>query len=423
VIRRLALGAAAVVLFALVATANSGGYRYGISDQAFYLPAIEKSLDPDLFPRDSPILQAQMRLWLGDEVAAFLARGAAVNLPLVAAVLYASGLVLLAGAVTYFARGLGASQAAVIVALALATIRHHIAKTGANSLEGYFHPRMLAYALGIWALGCVLRRRFGAALVLVALMGLIHTTAFLWFAAAVVVAGAWSIDRRLMWGMAAGLAVVAGLLATVGPRMDAAWLTVVAEKDYLFPSAWPLHAWVLNFTYPVVLWAIYRRRAGLGRTAPGEGALVVGLLVLVAGFLVSVPLSALRVALAVQLQVTRVFWVLDAVVFIYLAWWIIDDLGATRGARWRAAAAAVVIALPPRLLRSARRGRPPARQMDVARRRLDGRHDLGARTAGPPERARGPGPCVAVRFERARVGVVRYRARGHERYGAGHVRP
>ena len=37
--------AAGTLLFAVLATANSGGYRYGISDQAFYVPAVVRAGD------------------------------------------------------------------------------------------------------------------------------------------------------------------------------------------------------------------------------------------------------------------------------------------------------------------------------------------------------------------------------------------
>ena len=42
------------------------------------------------------------------------------------------------------------------------TLRHAIAKTGANTLEGYFHPRQLAFALGLWGVAMFLRRRDAA---------------------------------------------------------------------------------------------------------------------------------------------------------------------------------------------------------------------------------------------------------------------
>lgn len=344
-IRRIGLAAAVAALFIVIATANAGGYRYGISDQAFYLPAIEKSLDPALFPRDTPVLAAQMKLWLGDDAAAILAGGRHVDLPSVAGVLYVVGLVVLAGAIAFFMRGLGASWLAIGAGLAVATLRHHIAKTGANTLEGYFHPRMLAYGVGIFALGFVLRKRYAAAFALIAVALVLHTTAALWFGSVVVAGVAWQAGRRWMWAIAALIAIVAVSLAGWAPRMDTAWLTAVAEKDYLFPSAWPLHAWVLNLAYPIVIVLLYRRRVATGRDVAGEPALIVGLLVLVAGFLVSVPLSAAKIALAVQLQITRIFWVLDVAALLYLTTWLIDDWGARGGGRRRAIAFAVLCAL------------------------------------------------------------------------------
>ena len=137
--RRIGIAAAAAALFVVLATANAGGYRYGISDQAFYLPALAKSVDASLFPRDTPVLDAQMRLWLGDDVLRLLAGGHPVDFPALSVVLYVVGLVLLAGAVAYFMRALGASPVAVGAALIVATLRHHIAKTGAAHVAGIRH--------------------------------------------------------------------------------------------------------------------------------------------------------------------------------------------------------------------------------------------------------------------------------------------
>ena len=50
--------AASLLPFILLATLNSAGYRYGSSDQAFYIPAIRHQLDPSLFPRDWATLGA-----------------------------------------------------------------------------------------------------------------------------------------------------------------------------------------------------------------------------------------------------------------------------------------------------------------------------------------------------------------------------
>ena len=58
------------ILFVLLATANGAGYRYGVSDQAFYIPVVEHAINPETFPRDASLIDAQGRLMLTDEIIA-----------------------------------------------------------------------------------------------------------------------------------------------------------------------------------------------------------------------------------------------------------------------------------------------------------------------------------------------------------------
>ena len=331
--------AAGVAAFVILATANSGGYRYGISDQAFYIPAIALAADHSLFPRDAALLGPQMRVWAGDDVAAATLRVLSISMPTLFILLYIAGVVLLFAGGVFVARGLGASWPAVAAAVALLTLRHRIAKTGANSLEGYMHPRMIAFAFGLIAFGFLLRRRWTGAIACVLVAGLVHPTTALWFGAAIglgwfVVIGRTQIKPRglnLLWIVPLVISAYLALAFFVSDsRMDPLWLSILGEKDYLFPHEWPAYAWALNLLYPVVIVLIHRRRMMLGRTAPGESVLVTGMLGLVAGFLISVPLAAMHHITVVQLQVNRVFWLLDAVTIIYLAWWIMDDLAARR---------------------------------------------------------------------------------------------
>ena len=53
---------------------NVAGYRFGASDQALYLPAVLRHLDPLLFPRDAPLIDTQARLMFNDEIVALIAR-------------------------------------------------------------------------------------------------------------------------------------------------------------------------------------------------------------------------------------------------------------------------------------------------------------------------------------------------------------
>jgi hypothetical protein len=179
--------AAAVVLFVLLSTANSGGYRYGVSDQAFYAPAIAMRIDPTLFPRDRVLFAPQMRAWIAGDLFAWLARVTGAELPTLFAVTYLFTLVVLAAAAAWFARGLGMSWWGVGAFLLLLTLRHQITRTGANSLEGYMHPRVLAFAFGIVAFGFLVRQRHAAAALVTLAAGVVHPTTALWFAVVVTV--------------------------------------------------------------------------------------------------------------------------------------------------------------------------------------------------------------------------------------------
>ena len=148
--RRVGTGGWRPSLFAVVATANSGGYRYGVSDQAFYVPAIAKGVDPSLFPRDSRAARRRSRdFWLGDDLLGGPRRAtpASTCRSLFLAVYVADAGGAVRGGGRARARGSASRGGPSRRFLLLLTLRHRIAKTGANSLEGYMHPRMLAFAL------------------------------------------------------------------------------------------------------------------------------------------------------------------------------------------------------------------------------------------------------------------------------------
>jgi hypothetical protein len=345
--------AAALVCFAILATANSGGYRYGISDQAFYAPAVVMASHPDLFPRDRALLEPQLRLWPGGQILGAVTQWAGGDLPLVFAVFYAVTLVALAWSAVTLGRSLGLDWRAILVFLALLTLRHRIAKTGANSLEGYAHPRMLAFAVGLAVFAAIARGERVRAILLSALSFLIHTTTGAWFSLVLAFSLLWPHRHRRWVFLGAGVLLCAGMVVLFSPnsplsqRMDPAWLMALEDKDYLFSGEWPLYAWLSNLAYPVVLWLVFRRRQARGLLAPGETALVAGLMGLVVLFLVSVPFAQARLAIVVQLQINRVFWLLDAATTLSIAWLAIDLTQPPRGetARTTTAAWAVMAAV------------------------------------------------------------------------------
>ncbi len=320
--------AAGAVAFCLVAILNSGGYRYGIGDQAFYVPAVVQHLNHDLFPRDRAMLHAQDRFMLYDDVTARVASATGLSVPQLFAFAYLAGLGLLFGALVAIGRVLYASWWTVAVLVALMTLRHRITQTGANTLEAYFQPRMLAFAVGAWAIAAYLRGRGTAALALVAVASALHPTTALWFAVWVAVALAWS-DRRWRFpilglaaagGIAAWWALAAGPLRGHLTRMDPLWASALAGKDYIFPSDWNASFWLVNLAYLPVAIGIHVLRRARGTVVAGETGLLAGGAALLCVFLISWPMMTARIALALQLQTSRVFWMLDLLAALYIAW-------------------------------------------------------------------------------------------------------
>jgi hypothetical protein len=342
---------AAFVVFVVVATANGGMYRYGVSDQAFYIPVVTRALDPAAFPRDAALIDAQGRLMLADEALALLVRTTGASLETLFLAGYLLSLVLIFGGLGAIGQRLYANPWTTCALGAAFTLRHHITRTSANTFEPYFHPRMLAFGIGLLAVAAYLHRRAALAVALVAVAAAVHSTTAIWFAvligAALVVSEPWwrrvAIPAGLLGAAVGAWAVLAGPLRGRLVVMDAIWLQAVASKDSLFATEWPLEAWAINLGTLGVLWLAYRFRAARGLAGAEERGLVWGATGLVAVFLLTLPFVAARVAFPVQLQISRVFWLVDVVATMAL-------VGALAEAQWltrlgRPALAACLLAL------------------------------------------------------------------------------
>jgi hypothetical protein len=342
--RRLAPWLAGGVVFALLATLNSGGYRYGVGDQAAYIPQILHALDGTLFPRDAALLGGQSRLFLFDKLLAAVMAVMPVGLETWFLLLYLATLALLYTGLVRLGSRLFTSAWAVAALVLAETLRHRITRTGANTLEGSFHPRQLAFAIGVLGLGEILRGRPWLAAAAAVASGLVHPTTGLWFIGWIGVALFIEQPRlRITLGTAAVAGAVAGLAMIAGgvvslDRMDEAWLATLAGKDYLFPNEWDAGPWLANLLSPVIIGVSFSARRARGRLRPGETGLVAGCLALVAVFAAALPLIAQHVALLVQLQVSRVFWMADLLATVYAIWWLADGSAApTVGAAGAAA--------------------------------------------------------------------------------------
>ncbi len=315
-----------LVLFILLSTANAAGYRYGASDQAFYIPAVLRALDPAAFPRDASLIDAQARLMVLDDALAAIVGTTGMSLPVIFAVGYLVSLALICSALVLIGNTVYAYRWTTAALLAAYTLRHQITRTSTNTLEGYFHPRMLAFGIGALAVAAVLRHRPWTAIALVAASGAVHPTTALWFAVLIGVASVVAVRalRAALLGGAGVAAVVAAWTLTSGPlagslaMIDADWRQVLASKDSLFPNEWAPGAWIANLgTTGVWAWA-YAARRGRGLATPEDTGLAAGGAALVALFVLTLPLVAAGVSLFVELQISRVFWLIDLLATVYV---------------------------------------------------------------------------------------------------------
>ncbi len=280
---------------------------------------------------------------LADEVIARVVRVTRIPPDLLFLTAYVASLLVIWLALTAIGRRLYPSVWLTVALVAAFTLRHQIPRTSANSFEPYFHPRMLAFGVGALAIAAVLRRKMWLAVALVGLSGFVHATTGVWFAVMVGVAVVRlePAFRRLAIGAVVAAVAVLVWAGLAGPlqesfvTMDAAWLAAIAGKETLFASNWPIWAWVANLSLIVIAWFAYRVRQ---RAEPELSALIWGAAALVGIFLATFPLVQAKFAFLVQLQISRVFWLVDFVALLCV-------IGLARQERVARVVAALAVAL------------------------------------------------------------------------------
>jgi hypothetical protein len=333
--------AAGGLIFIVIATANAGGYRFGASDQAFHIPAVIRALDPAAFPHDAALIDAQARLTVFYTAVAGIVRATGASLETVFLAGYLVSVALVWLAVLLIGGRLFQSAWATAALAAIVTLRHRIPKSSVNSLEPYFYPRMLAFAVGLLAIASVLRRRTWIGVSLVVVSAIVHPTTGAWFGILIGVAALVLEPRARPIAATGGVvmaitgtwALVAGPLADSLTHMDAVWLAAVESKDDLFPPEWPTWAWAANLALPLLLIWTHRIRAARRTASREDDALVRGGFALAVFFLLMLPAVAARWALPIQLQVSRVFWLIDFLVAVYLVALVTEHVASTKRRR------------------------------------------------------------------------------------------
>ncbi|HEX4782864.1 MAG TPA: DUF6798 domain-containing protein [Candidatus Sulfotelmatobacter sp.] len=231
------------------------GYHPGLEDDAFYLAAIKRNLNPALFPHDSEFFRLQFQATIFDKLIAFSVR--LTHLPLAWVVLLwqlAAIFLLLHGAWRISRRCFSqpAAQWSAVATLGL-LLTLPLPGIALNLADQYLHPRTLAMAAILAAIVAVLDRRYWFASFLLAIAISIH---------AIMASFGISFCLFLFWNQrvratrpfsAAPLA--AALILPLGwlwqPTSDA-WRQAAATRGFYYPARWHWYEW-LGVVAPLIL--------------------------------------------------------------------------------------------------------------------------------------------------------------------------
>ena len=238
------------------------GYHPGLEDDAFYLAAIKRNLNPALFPHDAEFFRLQFQATIFDKLIAFSVRvdSSAVGVGRVAVAVrrhLSRCFTVAGGSVAAASRSLRRSgRQSLPLPLLLTLPVSGIAMTLADQ---YLHPRTLATAAILAAIVAVLDRRLWLAGVLLAIAFAIH---------AIMAAFGISFCVFLCWKLRASEAkrpsatlISAAFLLPLGwvfplgwifePASDA-WRQAAATRSFYFLARWHWYEWLGVFA-PLVL--------------------------------------------------------------------------------------------------------------------------------------------------------------------------
>jgi len=221
------------------------GYHLGIEDQATYLPAVKRMLDPRLYSWDAQFFLAQTRLTLLIGIVTFTVRVTHLPLDVVVFLWHLASVFLFLWSCLRLSRRCFSAHGAqwAGVALIVAVITIPIAGTLMLMIDQYLHPRTLATAAVLFALCAVLDRKLSA-FAWLALAWVIHPQIAL-FGSIHLALLAWRVPN---WTLAA---LVAPDLPYWAPS-NAAWRQLLATRRDWLIFQWHWYEWLGAFG-PIVL--------------------------------------------------------------------------------------------------------------------------------------------------------------------------
>jgi hypothetical protein len=258
------------------------GYHYGIEDEAIYLPAIKKIIDPSLYPRSSEFFMGQARGTALPWIVAGIARITHGSLPWIVLLMhFVSIYVFLLGCWMIAVRSFPlARQVWAAVAMITALLTLPVAGSNIYLADQHLHPRTLACALILIATALTLdRRRFACSAACVS-AALIHPLMALYGIAFVIVL--WlPLERWKVWGSApsggpklrsvSAISFVMLLMVAIPfiAHPTAAWREALATREYYTLRNWEWYEWLGVIAPMFIVWWLGRvaERSRLGALA------------------------------------------------------------------------------------------------------------------------------------------------------------
>lgn len=247
-LRNLALLVLAATLALLVQ-----GYHPGLEDDAFYLAAIKRNLNPALYPHDADFFRLQFQATVFDKVVAYSVRLA--HLPLGLTVFlwqFVTILLILWGCLAIARRCFSAPHAqwaAVTMVAVLLTIP--VSGTGISLVDQHLHPRAVATAALLASIVAILKKQRLLAGILLAVAFVTHAI-MASFGISFCIFLAWNKKDREPARFAALLFPLAWIFE---PASDA-WRQAAATRKFYFLGHWHWYEWVGVFA-PLVLLGLF----------------------------------------------------------------------------------------------------------------------------------------------------------------------
>jgi hypothetical protein len=227
------------------------GYHSGVEDDAIYLPALKKMLDPALFPHDALFFTSQTKVFVMLRAVAFSSRLAHIPLQWMQLLWHLASIFLLVAGAWYLAeRCFDELRDRVAgVALVCALLTMPVAGTSLFIADQYLHPRTLACAAILFATGAVLERRSKLAIICSLLTLLVHPLMAA-FGIAFLIVLALPLDRL----HSSAVIALATLPLPIIARPNAAWREAALTRSYFFLWQWRWYEWLGIFAPMALLW-------------------------------------------------------------------------------------------------------------------------------------------------------------------------